>query len=583
MELDKLGKQLERDDLRCEMESDYENGSDIDSPLASSDEDEYGYLTGQAPTRRHHKYEENKSDDTKWNDTSFSVGQIFENAVAFRKEIIDYCARNGIDVKYIKNAKDRVGAKCKEDNCEWKIWASIGKNIGHFEVKTYYGVHSCGRKNRVTKVTYKWIPTRYLKKFKSNPYMKLQEITDSIWTDYGLQVSSHMAFRAKKCAVSLIVGEYEEQYNLLNNYAAEIMKSDKNNTVKFKLDGCVFRRMYICFGALKKGFIRGCRPFISIDGCWLKGPYGGQLLVAVGRDGNNQMFPIAWAVVEIENTDSWTWFLVLLAEDLGTSNGAGYTIMSDQQKGLLKTVGDVWPHAEQRVCARHVYMNFREVFGGGHEYKIHFWKIAKSTTLNEFKENMDQFAVISPEAAADLIGRNYEKWCRAFYTPQSQCDAIDNNMSEVFNAYILNSRHKPIITMLEDIRESIMERMHKKRDFIASKNFSICPRAQEQLEKAKVAARGWNTILGSKFTFGVREGATQTRYVVDLLNRTCSCNVWQLNGIPCHHTVAAIWHNKDIPEMYVAECYKKATYLKTYDYLMEPLNGAKEWPTSLLP
>ena len=41
-------------------------------------------------------------------------------------------------------------------------------------------------------------------------------------------------------------------------------------------------------------------------------------------------------------------------------------------------------------------------------------------------------------------------------------DSMDNNMSEVLNAYILNSRHKPIITMLEDIREGLMERLHKK-------------------------------------------------------------------------------------------------------------------------
>ncbi|XP_074305871.1 uncharacterized protein LOC141641092 [Silene latifolia] len=294
--------------------------------------------------------------------------------------------------------------------------------------------------------------------------------------------------------------------------------------------------MYICFAALREGFLAGCRPFISIDGCWLKDPYGGQLLVAVGRVGNNQMFPIAWAVVDVENTESWSWFLQLLAEDLQTSDGAGYTVMSDQQKGLLKAVAEMWPQAEQRVCARHVYMNFREVFGGGQEYRMHFWKIAKSTTPNEFKENVDKLHAISPEAAANLMGRNYEKWCRAFYTPQCQCDVVDNNMSEVFNAFILNSRHKPIITMLEDIRESIMER----------------------------------------FTIGVREGATQVRYVVDLLNKTCSCNAWQLNGIPCNRIVAAIWHNKERPEAYVVECYRKSMYLKAYDYLMEPLNGAKE-------
>ena len=37
---------------------------------------------------------------------------------------------------------------------------------------------------------------------------------------------------------------------------------------------------------------------------------GGQLLAAVGRDDNDQMYPVAWTVVEAENIDSWVWFFI---------------------------------------------------------------------------------------------------------------------------------------------------------------------------------------------------------------------------------------------------------------------------------
>jgi len=43
----------------------------------------------------------------------------------------------------------------------------------------------------------------------------------------------------------------------------------------------------------------------------LKGKYAGHLLSAIGKDGNNQMMPIAFAVVEAETTESWDWFLDL--------------------------------------------------------------------------------------------------------------------------------------------------------------------------------------------------------------------------------------------------------------------------------
>lgn len=74
--------------------------------------------------------------------------------------------------------------------------------------------------------------------------------------------------------------------------------------------------MYVCFNACKVAFVRHCRPLIGLDGCFLKGKYGGQLLTAVGKDGNNQIIPIAFAIVEAEMKDSRTWFLNLLMSDL---------------------------------------------------------------------------------------------------------------------------------------------------------------------------------------------------------------------------------------------------------------------------
>ena len=41
---------------------------------------------------------------------------------------------------------------------------------------------------------------------------------------------------------------------------------------------------------------------------FLKTFFGGQMLAVVGKDGDDQMYPIAWAVVESENNDSWEWF-----------------------------------------------------------------------------------------------------------------------------------------------------------------------------------------------------------------------------------------------------------------------------------
>lgn len=44
------------------------------------------------------------------------------------------------------------------------------------------------------------------------------------------------------------------------------------------------------------------------------------MLCALRRDANNQMYPIAWAIVEKETTNSWEWFLDLLIKDLNVGN-----------------------------------------------------------------------------------------------------------------------------------------------------------------------------------------------------------------------------------------------------------------------
>ncbi|KAL4333446.1 hypothetical protein GQ457_07G006750 [Hibiscus cannabinus] len=93
-----------------------------------------------------------------------------------------------------------------------------------------------------------------------------------------------------------------------------------------------FRRLYVCFSTLKEAFRTYCRPVLSLDGCFLKGDFKGELLSVVGRAANNQIFPIAWAVVEVENRETWAWFLENLIIDLHLIDGEKFTVISDMQK-----------------------------------------------------------------------------------------------------------------------------------------------------------------------------------------------------------------------------------------------------------
>ncbi|KAI5324659.1 hypothetical protein L3X38_033732 [Prunus dulcis] len=107
--------------------------------------------------------------------------------------------------------------------------------------------------------------------------------------------------------------------------------------------------MYVCFTGCRQGFLDGCRPIMGVDGCHVKGSYLGQILTAVGMDGNNGSFPIAYAVFEIKSKQSWIWFLRLLIEDLKITNGLSYVFISDKQKGLIPAIKTLLPTAVHRI------------------------------------------------------------------------------------------------------------------------------------------------------------------------------------------------------------------------------------------
>jgi hypothetical protein len=76
-----------------------------------------------------------------------------------------------------------------------------------------------------------------------------------------------------------------------------------------------------------------------LDACNLKGQNRGQLLYVIGKDVNDNMFTIEYAVVEAETKASWEWFIRILIDDIyvGSGEGCSWTIMSGHQKVMRKS------------------------------------------------------------------------------------------------------------------------------------------------------------------------------------------------------------------------------------------------------
>ena len=246
----------------------------------------------------------------------------------------------------MKNDKMRCKAVCTGGNdCQWQATCRKLGCEDTWQLRSCLNTHTCSRALDNPVMSSTWLSESLDKKLRYNPKMRLSHIRNMAKEKWNCNLSKTKACRARKKALLNIKGSMAEQFRRINDYLEDLNNSNEGSTVKLVTqrrpdydaenekegDEPNFKRLYVCLNACKQSF-KSCRNIIGLDGCFLKAGYGCQLLSAVGRDPNDQMLPLAIAIVEIENKDTWTWFLELLLNDLGPTALNGLCIMSDQQK-----------------------------------------------------------------------------------------------------------------------------------------------------------------------------------------------------------------------------------------------------------
>ncbi|XP_048132104.1 uncharacterized protein LOC115725945 [Rhodamnia argentea] len=185
----------------------------------------------------------------------------------------------------------------------------------------------------------------------------------------------------------------------------------------------------------------------------------------------------------------------------------------------------------------------------------------------------------SVDAYEDFMRQGPEHFAGAFIKAGRKCDAIENNLSETFNAYICKQREMPIVDMLEAIRTTLMVRMYEKSQLMVDSRDELCPRIRGKVEEAKMKSGCCvaKPCIGGKFEVEVDDD----RFEVDLRGMTCTCRQWDISGIPCSHAISCINYMKHEINQYVDDCFKKEAYERCYRFPLPTLSGKKMWPLSL--
>ncbi|KAK5819438.1 hypothetical protein PVK06_024438 [Gossypium arboreum] len=513
-------------------------------------------------------------------------GLVFPSRNILKYAIKQYGRINRVVTKLTRNDKLRVKAVCVP-SCPWTLWASkLNPNDpmdGSLQIKILVNHHKCGKVMKNKNITSKWMARHYLHKFQVDPNYSLTFLRNDIRVDFGTIVSRTKCMRAKIRPLELVQGNHKAQYANIYDYLLELRRSNLGTTTICKLDCRLFQRLYICLEACKSGWLTGCRRIIGLDGCWLKGYYGGHLLATIGVDVNDCIYPVAFAVVENENKQSWFLFLELLQRDLEIDNSYNICFMSDKQKGSIEAISLLFPNGESRNCARHLYNNFKNIEGfKGQDMRLTYWKAAKVTFPRQFEEAMSEMRSLSESAEAWLRDKDLRTWSRAHFSTRCKFDLLLNNNNECFNKdllslqIILEARDKPILTMLEIIRRKVMTRLVFMREAAEKYPGPLCPRIQNKLSEIVSQSNNIWPIYAGNEKYEVDCGLGN-KHVVDLLNSSCSCRKWDLSGIPCKHVVSCMQLLAVSPETYVNACYTVTTQFNIYSYLINPIKGPMQW------
>jgi len=280
---------------------------------------------------------------------------------------------------------------------------------------------------------------------------------------------------------------------------------------------------------------------ILVDATFLTGKYKGTLMMAVAVDPERQLVPLAFALTEGENNDSWSWYMKLVRQYvLGPSRQV--CMISDRHHGLLNCVKehmDGFPPLVHRWCMRHFAANMwrrqkkKELIG---KLKL----LCSVRTEKAFEEKLADLEKEMNDTAKEWLKGEMvdkDKWALAYDEGGKRYGIMTTNNAESLNNIFRGIRSRPVAGIVEysfeKLNEYFVDRWGKGRSLL-DKGGQWGLIAEEHLKDAE--DRSVNQLAApygpERMIYSVR-GAGGTNiggeshggrhYKVDLRSGDCTC------------------------------------------------------------
>ncbi|XP_058185766.1 uncharacterized protein LOC131302991 [Rhododendron vialii] len=217
----------------------------------------------------------------------------------------------------------------------------------------------------------------FMEKIAGQPNFLPRSICKYFELAFHTPLTYSQGWRTRERARELISGPVSMTYHLVPWMCQRLIELIPNtNAVWTSSEDGKFKQLFVAYGCSITGFLAGCRPMLFIDACFLTGPYRSSCLSAVAYDANDQLYPLAYAIVSSENYEDWLWFLHNLKEIVAEKQ---VVLVTDHNPGLLRAVRELFGEECNAWYVRHVKEIFSK-FATGKGMKGN----PKKTTLHFF-------------------------------------------------------------------------------------------------------------------------------------------------------------------------------------------------------
>jgi hypothetical protein len=129
--------------------------------------------------------------------------------------------------------------------------------------------------------------------------------------------------------------------------------------------------------------------------------------------------------------------------------------------------------------------------------------------------------------------------------------------------------------MIERINQQLMTRIVNKQGEGDKWAGPVCPKVAAKLSKFTDLSSECFVLPVGSGVFNVKFRGNE--YIVELLHNSCTCRRWDLSGIPCHHAIACMRHERIIPTDKVHPAYLVQRFRRAYAYNIMPCRDKSEW------